>query len=243
MRKMIIHYWSDVMCPFCYFGEHVLERALERFEHKDEVHVRWKSNILHPELEVGQSISFLDHMHHYGNEGERLDKKIAILKEMAEKEGVVYGLERARIVNSTEVARVMKLATDKDLVLPVAKVFGKGYFTDGTDFSKTSEIICAAVEGGLDKADVERVLSSSEYMADVVNDQATASQACPRFVPTMYFNHGFMMDGIFDEDKIVETLGRAYKQWKAFTHQVMTMDHESMGPDECAAICDMPAPY
>lgn len=240
---MIIHYWSDVMCPFCYIGEHVLTRALERFEHKDEVHVRWKSNVLHPELKIGESVSFVDYKKNYGEEGVSPDKKIAILKDLAQKEGLDYALEKAYIINSTDVARILKLATDKDMMLPVAKAFGKGYFSDGVDYSNGSEIVRIAVAAGLPQEEVERVLSSGEYMADVVNDQATASQACPRFVPTVYFNHGFVMDGILDEDKILEALGKSYKQWKAFTHQVMTMDHESMGPDECAAICDMPAPY
>ncbi|MDO4695759.1 DsbA family protein [Porphyromonas sp.] len=243
MGKMIVHYWSDIMCPFCYLGEQVLARALDRFEHKDQVHVRWKSSILHPEMEIGKSVPFVDQMHEYRDGGEKLNKKIAKLKEMAEKEGLEYGLEKAKIINSTHVARVMKLATDKFLTLEVAKAFGKGYFSDGVDFSDEKEIKRVAVEAGLDGEDVDRVLSSNEYMSEIIGDQAAASQTCPRFIPTVYFNHGFMMDGLLDEDKIVETLQIAYKQWKAFTHQVMTMDHESMGPDECAAICDMPAPY
>lgn len=236
---MIIHYWGDIMCPFCYLGERVLSRALDRFEHKDQVHVRWKSNVLHPELPLGESRP----LQQYLDQNPKAAKKTEILKDLASKEGVPYGIHQAHTINSTEVARILKLATDLDLTLEVAQAFGKGYFSDGVDYSSHSEIIRTATAAGLPEQEVRRVLKSDAYTADLINDEATASQACPKYVPTVYFNHGFMMDGILDEEVVLETLRKAYKQWKAFTHQVMTMDHEAMGPDECAAICDMPAPY
>jgi len=45
---MKIEVWSDFMCPFCYIGKRRLEIALEKFEHKDEVELVFKSFELDP---------------------------------------------------------------------------------------------------------------------------------------------------------------------------------------------------
>jgi hypothetical protein len=42
-HKMQIEIWSDIMCPFCYIGKRKFEAALAQFEHKDDVHIIWKS--------------------------------------------------------------------------------------------------------------------------------------------------------------------------------------------------------
>jgi predicted DsbA family dithiol-disulfide isomerase len=44
-----VEIWSDVTCPWCLMGKQRLEAALERFEHRDEVDVVWRSFELHPE--------------------------------------------------------------------------------------------------------------------------------------------------------------------------------------------------
>lgn len=240
---MIINYWGDVMCPFCFIGEIALTKALERFPQRDEVEVRWKSCLLHSDMPQGTSISFVEHLRHGGNDTDKIERKIDILKDLAAKHGVEYGLDKAKVINSTEVARLLKLATEQGRLLPVAKAYGKAYFSDGVDLSSPEEVTRIGIEAGLSPMDIERVLSSDDYLSEVTADQVAASQACPRFIPTVYFNHGFMVDGILDEEQLLEQLQASYKQWKAFTFQLLTMDDQEMGPDECAAICDMPAPY
>ncbi len=35
--------WSDVVCPWCYVGKRRFEAALQRFAHRDDVEVVWRS--------------------------------------------------------------------------------------------------------------------------------------------------------------------------------------------------------
>jgi predicted DsbA family dithiol-disulfide isomerase len=44
--------WADVTCPWCLKGKQGLEAALERFPHRDEVRVVWRSFELAPEAPV-----------------------------------------------------------------------------------------------------------------------------------------------------------------------------------------------
>jgi predicted DsbA family dithiol-disulfide isomerase len=45
---MRVEIWSDVICPWCYIGKHRFERALERFEHGEQVEVVFRPFQLDP---------------------------------------------------------------------------------------------------------------------------------------------------------------------------------------------------
>ena len=40
---MQVEIWSDPVCPWCYLGKRRFERALESFDHRDEVTVVYRS--------------------------------------------------------------------------------------------------------------------------------------------------------------------------------------------------------
>ena len=50
-NKMKIEIWSDIMCPFCYIGKRKLEAALDKFEHKSDLEIVWKSFQLDPTIQ------------------------------------------------------------------------------------------------------------------------------------------------------------------------------------------------
>ncbi|HEX2248163.1 MAG TPA: DsbA family protein, partial [Arthrobacter sp.] len=47
---MKIEIWSDIACPWCFIGKRRFEKALEKFEHKDQIDVQWRSYQLDPTL-------------------------------------------------------------------------------------------------------------------------------------------------------------------------------------------------
>ncbi len=40
---MKVEIWSDIVCPFCYIGKRKFEKALEKFDSKDDVEIVWRS--------------------------------------------------------------------------------------------------------------------------------------------------------------------------------------------------------
>ena len=46
---MKITIWSDFVCPFCFIGQAHLDKALENFEHAEEVEIEYKSYLLTPD--------------------------------------------------------------------------------------------------------------------------------------------------------------------------------------------------
>ena len=45
---MDVEIWSDIACPWCYIGKRRFSAALDRFEHRDDVRVTWRSFELDP---------------------------------------------------------------------------------------------------------------------------------------------------------------------------------------------------
>ena len=45
---MNIEIWSDFICPFCYIGKRKFEIALEKFPHREQVKITWRSFELSP---------------------------------------------------------------------------------------------------------------------------------------------------------------------------------------------------
>ena len=52
---MQVEIWSDVVCPWCYIGKRRLETALEKFPHRDQVEVIWRSFQLDPSVPEGET--------------------------------------------------------------------------------------------------------------------------------------------------------------------------------------------
>ena len=46
--KMKVEVWSDIACPFCYIGKRRFEAGLEKFAHKEEIEVVYRSFQLRP---------------------------------------------------------------------------------------------------------------------------------------------------------------------------------------------------
>ena len=49
---MKIDIWSDFVCPFCYIGKTVLEKATVQFPHKENIEIHYKSYQLDPTVDI-----------------------------------------------------------------------------------------------------------------------------------------------------------------------------------------------
>src|SRR3954470_5518822 len=90
---MQIEVWSDVVCPWCYIGKRRLETALEKFPHRDQVEVVWRSFQLDPTIPEGQTFPTLPSLAtKYGRTVEEMRQMQARVEEMAAAEGLEYHL-------------------------------------------------------------------------------------------------------------------------------------------------------
>ena len=59
---MQVEIWSDVVCPWCYLGKRRFERALESFDHGDDVEVVYRSFELDPSATPGRTTPTIDRL-------------------------------------------------------------------------------------------------------------------------------------------------------------------------------------
>ncbi|MFI7448495.1 DsbA family protein [Nonomuraea sp. NPDC049714] len=86
---MRVEIWSEITCLWCGLGSHRLDRAVERFEHGEEVEVIHRSFPLSDGVTVGSTISVREAMSRkYGLADARLEASARQIEAMAEQEGL-----------------------------------------------------------------------------------------------------------------------------------------------------------
>src|SRR5262249_13350685 len=125
-----VEVWSDVVCPWCYLGKRRLESALERFDHRGEFEVVWRSFELDPAAPRQRDGSAAEHLaHKYGMSAEQVAASWARLTALAEAEGLEFHLDRARGGSTFDAHRLIHLGAEHGLQEEVKERFLRGYFT------------------------------------------------------------------------------------------------------------------
>jgi predicted DsbA family dithiol-disulfide isomerase len=184
---MKVEIWSDIACPWCYIGRRRFEKALNQFEHSDQVEVVWRSFQLDPNAPRHYEGTVNDLLaQRYGMSKEKAASTNARVTALAALEGLDYHLERAHPVNSLDAHRLIHLAADHHLQSEMKERLQKAYFSDGLTISNADTLVQLAVEVGLDAGETRQMLESDAYTAavhaDIMRAQALGCNGVPFFV-------------------------------------------------------------
>ena len=87
---MKVEIWSEVTCPWCGLGSHRLDKAVERFEHRDEVELTHRSFPLSDDLPGEGVISVRQAIKRaHGVADDRLEVGPRRVEALAAREGLV----------------------------------------------------------------------------------------------------------------------------------------------------------
>lgn len=184
---MKIEIWSDIACPWCYIGKVRFEKALEQYEHKDDVEVVWRSYQLQPNAPTENAPTTVEHlMEAYGRSREAVLEMMRNVTDVAEGEGIEYHLDRAVAANTLDAHRLTKLGTEKGVGKPVMERLMQAYQSEGANVADADTLVRLGAEAGLAEADVRAMLASDAYLHDVRADrqrgQAIGVNGVPFFV-------------------------------------------------------------
>lgn len=112
---MKIEVWSDFMCPFCYMGKRRLEIALNKFEHKNEVELVFRSF----ELDLAAKKKFDGNIHEiiakkYGISVEQAKASNNQIVEQAKAIGLDYNFDNLIPTNTFDAHRITHYAKQKE---------------------------------------------------------------------------------------------------------------------------------
>ena len=212
---MIIEIWSDFVCPFCYMGKTKFEMALDKFEHKDEVEVIYRSFELNMSGESvrGKDINqvIADKYHTSYEEAKRNNDMIV---KAAAEVGLHYRFDLLKL-NSTGLAHeIIQYAKSKGKANQLVNRFFQGYFEEGMDIGDREALLKLAEEAGLDISDLTIQLAGDHLKSEVKKEEDMARKLNINGVPYFLINNWYAVSGAQSPDTFLHALQEAFESEK-----------------------------
>jgi predicted DsbA family dithiol-disulfide isomerase len=230
---MQVEVWSDVVCPWCYIGKRRLETALERFPHRDQVEVVWRSFQLDPSIPEGETHPTLPALAaKYGSSVEDMRDNMARVEELAAAEGLEYDLANGISGNTLRAHEVLHLAAEHDLGPQLKERLLHAHFEEERSVFDVDSLVALSVEVGLDEAEVRAALADRRYLPAVHADAATAQALGATGVPFFVFDRKYGAAGAQPPEVLLQILERAW----ADAHPLTTVPPAGACTDDSCAV-------
>ena len=210
-RDVQIEVWSDVVCPWCYIGKRRLETALERFPHRDQVEVVWRSFQLDPSVPEGETFPTLPALAaKYGRSVEEMRGMQAHVEETAAGEGLEYHLADGLSGNTLLAHELLHLAAEHGAAGRLKERLLHAYFEEGRSVFDVDSLVPLGVEVGLDEGEVRAALADRRYLPAVRADAATAQALGATGVPFFVVDRRYGAAGAQPAELLLQLLERAW---------------------------------
>jgi predicted DsbA family dithiol-disulfide isomerase len=230
-----VEIFSDVACPWCAIGKRRFEDALTRFEHRDEVEVRWRSFELDPSApreKEGDYARLLAEKYRTGRE--QAQAMIDQMTATAADEGLVFRFDLIRPGRTFDAHRLLHLAIGSGLQDALKERLLTAYLGEGAAIGEPSVLADLAEEVGLERAEVVRVLDGQAYAGAVRADQREAVQLGIRGVPFFVIDRKLGLSGAQPAATILDSLRRVQGERLPVASSDRSAPH---GPHEHGADC------
>ncbi|HTX07094.1 MAG TPA: DsbA family oxidoreductase [Solirubrobacteraceae bacterium] len=228
---MEVEIWSDIACPWCYVGKRRFEAALADFEHRDDVHITWRSFELDPSAPAereGERAARLAEK--YGMTIERAREMERQMTETAAGEGLDFHLDIQRSGTTFDGHRLVHLAAEHGLQDAMKERLLRAYFTEGELMSDYETLIRLGAEVGIDPDETRQMLASDRYSEAVREDERTAGQFGISAVPTFVIDRAIGASGAHPPHELLQLLNEG---WARRTPAPVIAGGEACGPDGC----------
>lgn len=213
--KIKIDIVSDVVCPWCYIGKRRIERAMNSVSDQYDFEIEYHPFELNPQMPaegVNQKQYLSDK---FGGE-DRYDKITANTTAVAAQEGLNFDFNKQKVSpNTREAHRIIQFAKQEGKQPQVKEAFMKAYFEQGVDLSKKENLISVAVDAGLSKDAVEKLLSTNEGLAEIALAEQELQKLGISGVPFYIINNKYGVSGA----QASETFRKAFED---ISKQVIT---------------------
>lgn len=211
--NMEVEIWSDVVCPWCYLGKRRFEQALERFEHRDEVQVVFRSFELDPAAPRGETMPTVEVLaDKYGMSPAQASQAQRQMEERAAAEGLTFRMDGLRRGNTKDAHRLLQLAKERGRQGEMMERLHRAYFTDQDSVFDHESLTRLAAKAGLDSDEAGKVLASEQYSDHVEVDEAMAEALGATSVPLFVIDRRYGISGAQPPEAITEALQRAWAE-------------------------------
>ncbi len=228
---MIIEYWSDFSCPFCYIAEARIRRAMREMGIESQCRMDFKSFRLNPMAKQVPSHPIFDsYAKRYGPESARM--QIERIEEMAAREGLEFHYGTAWNSSTMDAHRLVKHAyavMGKASGDALADRLCEAFFRENRVLADRSVLLSIAEETGMDADGAQKVLDSDIYRDRVLADEAVARSLGVAAVPFFAVNGKYGIPGAVDIGDFKRILRAALDEEDADVSE-----GSACGPDGCS---------
>jgi len=210
---MKITIWSDFMCPFCYIGETHLYKALEQFEHADQVEIEYKSFLLSPEAAHNPNKDYYETFAEMKgvstDEARQMFQKVV---NMAENAGITIDYDTAKFSSTIPAHHAFQYAKEEGKGNDFFKRFYRAHFAEGELLSDLDTIGSLSEEVGLNKEAALLSTQDKNYTDKVNQDIQEARQVGVQGVPFYVFNNKYAVSGAQPVEQFQQVLEQVWQE-------------------------------
>jgi predicted DsbA family dithiol-disulfide isomerase len=209
--KMKIEIWSDIVCPFCYIGKTNFENALQKFEHKNEVEIIWKSFQLNPDLKTDlNKTTYQSLSESKGWSVEQTKQITQQVTAMAAQSGLQLNFDKAVVANTFKAHQLIHLAAKYHKQNEMKTTLLKAYFTDGKNIDDIKELKKLGNSIGLNETEIENIYQQNLYTDSVNANINEASKMGINGVPFFLFEEKWSVSGAQSSEIFLKALQHAW---------------------------------
>ncbi len=197
---------SDVMCPWCYVGKRRLEKALAMIPDNIEVQINWRPFQLDPTipLEGRDRKKYLSDK--FGTP-DQVAEKYDPIRQAGKVEGIPFNFDEITLSpNTLNAHRVIRWAHESGLQDTMSESLFIAYFIDAKDLTDNSVLADIAVEAGMEREVVERLLAGDADLKEVQEEMQHYQQMGVRSVPTMIVGKKYAVVGAQEAETIAQVI-------------------------------------
>ena len=208
-ETLFIDVWSDVVCPFCYLGTRQLAKALENFEHRDDVVVRHRAFELDPGATADPGVALPELLaKKYSMPVEKARSLNERLEHEAADLGMNWKLANARPGNTFDAHRLIALAASQNKSAEMNERLFRAYFSEGLLLSDHG--VLESLAGDIGILDTSSLWVSPLFVDEVRHDENQAGELGISGVPSLLIDGKFMVVGAQGSDHLLSVLQRAW---------------------------------
>jgi predicted DsbA family dithiol-disulfide isomerase len=212
---MQIEIWFDFSCPFCYIGKTRFEKALNKFKHKDQVKVIYRSYLLNPLFDNQDNLNIYEYLAlEKSTTVEEAKKLFELPKKMAEQTGLIYNLDQMIPANSRLAHMMVKLCEDFEIQSALINDIYAAHFTNGLDISKLEVLTDLVSKYGFNSEEIENLIEIKAIKNKVNHDLDLASSFGIQAVPGFVINREYLVNGAQNEAYFLQMLEQVYREEK-----------------------------
>ncbi len=205
---MLVEIYSDIVCPWCYIGQHQFARALAASAHRDSLEVAWRAYQLDPRARNEPTPVADAYARKFGGE-EQGAAVIARITDAAAEVGLEIRLDRALRVNTFDAHRVVWMAANAEQQWAIERRLLEAYLVEGRNVADETTLVGLAESVGFDAVRVERGLRAGEGVDEVRDELRSAADRDVMAVPTFFFASSVGIPGAQDPETFGRIIDRA----------------------------------